>query len=79
MLYKISGTWGNHEGSLVLWVWILALFGAAVAAFGRNLPPSFRARVLSVQGLIGVGFLAFILLTSNPFLRLDPAPSTAAA
>ena len=74
MLYKISGTWGNHEGSLVLWVWILALFGAAVAAFGHNLPPSFRARVLSVQGLIGVGFLAFILFTSNPFLRLDPAP-----
>ncbi len=74
MLYKISGTWGNHEGSLVLWVWILALFGAAVAAFGHNLPASFRARVLSVQALIGVGFLAFILFTSNPFLRLDPAP-----
>ena len=74
MLYKISGTWGNHEGSLVLWVWILALFGAAVATFGHNLPPSFRARVLSVQARIGVGFLAFILFTSNPVLRLDPAP-----
>ncbi len=74
MLYKVSGTWGNHEGSLVLWVWILALFGAAVAVFGRNLPPGFRARVLSVQALIGVGFLAFMLFTSNPFLRLDPAP-----
>ena len=74
MLYKISGTWGNHEGSLVLWVWILALFGAAVAVAGRNLPPSFRARVLAVQALIGVGFLAFMLLTSNPFLRLDPPP-----
>ena len=74
LLYKISGTWGNHEGSLVLWVWILALFGAAVALFGRNLPPGFRARVLAVQALIGVGFLLFMLLTSNPFLRLDPAP-----
>ncbi len=74
LIYKISGTWGNHEGSLVLWVWILALFGAAVAVLGRNLPPVFRARVLSVQALIGVGFLAFMLLTSNPFLRLDPAP-----
>ncbi|MGE3293418.1 MAG: heme lyase CcmF/NrfE family subunit, partial [Geminicoccaceae bacterium] len=74
LIYKISGTWGNHEGSLVLWVWILALFGGAVAVLGRNLPPVFRARVLSVQALIGVGFLAFMLLTSNPFLRLDPAP-----
>jgi cytochrome c-type biogenesis protein CcmF len=74
LIYKISGVWGNHEGSLVLWVWILALFGAAVALFGRNLPPEFRARVLSVQGLIGAAFLAFMLFTSNPFLRLDPAP-----
>ena len=74
MIYKISGAWGNHEGSLVLWVWILALFGGAVAMLGRNLPPVFRARVLAVQALIGVGFLAFMLLTSNPFLRLDPAP-----
>jgi cytochrome c-type biogenesis protein CcmF len=74
LVYKISGTWGNHEGSLVLWVWILSLFGCAVALFGRNLPPSFRARTLAVQALIAVGFLAFMLLTSNPFLRLDPAP-----
>src|SRR5690606_22018108 len=74
LLYKISGVWGNHEGSLILWVLILALFGAAVAAFGGNLPAAFRARVLSVQALIAVGFLAFSLFTSNPFLRLDPAP-----
>lgn len=74
LLYKVSATWGNHEGSLVLWVWILGLFGAAVAAFGRNLPAPFKARVLGVQALIGAGFLAFMLLTSNPFLRLDPAP-----
>src|SRR3546814_2881378 len=59
LLYKISGVWGNHEGSLILWVLILALFGAAVATFGNNLPPAFRARVLSVQALIAVGFLAF--------------------
>jgi cytochrome c-type biogenesis protein CcmF len=75
MLYKISGVWGNHEGSMVLWVLILALFGGAVAGVGGNLPPTLRARVLAVQGMIGVGFLAFILATSNPFLRLDPAPA----
>ena len=74
LLYKISGVWGNHEGSMVLWVLILALFGGAVAGFGANLPPTLRARVIAVQGMIGVGFLAFILATSNPFLRLDPAP-----
>ncbi|WGF88801.1 heme lyase CcmF/NrfE family subunit [Marinivivus vitaminiproducens] len=73
-LYKLAGAWGNHEGSLLMWVWMLALYGGAVALFGRNLPPPFRARVLAIQGLIGVGFLAFMLLTSNPFLRLDPAP-----
>lgn len=74
LLYKISGVWGNHEGSLLLWVWILALFGYAVALFGRNLPDSLKARVLSIQGLIGVGFLLFVIFTSNPFERLDPAP-----
>jgi cytochrome c-type biogenesis protein CcmF len=74
LLYKISGVWGNHEGSLLLWVLILTLFGAAVATFGRNLPPALRARVLAVQGMIGLGFLLFMLFTSNPFLRLDPAP-----
>ncbi|HYC02914.1 MAG TPA: heme lyase CcmF/NrfE family subunit [Azospirillaceae bacterium] len=74
MLYKISGVWGNHEGSLVLWVLMLALFGSAVAAFGSNLPPTLKARVLAVQGMIGVGFLAFMLGTSNPFIRVDPAP-----
>src|SRR4051812_48305538 len=73
LIYKISGVWGNHEGSLVLWVWILALFGGAVAAFGTNLPDAFRARVLSVQGLIGVGFLPFMLLPSTPSLPLPAA------
>jgi cytochrome c-type biogenesis protein CcmF len=75
LIYKVAAAWGNHEGSLVLWVWILALYGTGVALFGRNLPAPFRARVLAVQGLIGVGFLAFMLFTSNPFLRLDPAPT----
>lgn len=74
MLYKISGVWGNHEGSLLLWILILVIFGAAVAVFGGNLPATLKARVLSVQGLIGVGFLAFILFTSNPFSRLLPPP-----
>jgi cytochrome c-type biogenesis protein CcmF len=74
-LYKLTGVWGNHEGSMVLWVFILSLFGACVGTFGTNLPPTLRARVLAVQGMIGVGFLLFILTTSNPFLRLDPVPA----
>ena len=75
LLYRISGVWGNHEGSMVLWVLILSLFGAAVAAFGRNLPPTLKANVLSVQASIAVAFCIFILLTSNPFLRIDPPPA----
>ncbi len=75
LLYKITGVWSNHEGSMILWVFMLALFGAGVAVFGGNLPPALRARVLSVQGMICVGFLLFILFTSNPFLRLYPVPA----
>ena len=74
MLYKISGTWGNHEGSMLLWVLIVTLFGAMAAWFGGNLPPTLRARVLSVQSAIAVAFFAFILFTSNPFLRLETPP-----
>ena len=74
MLYKVAGTWGNHEGSMLLWVLILVIFGGAVAAFGRNLPPGLRARALGVQAWIAIGFYLFILLTSNPFERLDPPP-----
>mgnify|MGYP002016544978 CR=1 FL=1 len=70
MIYKITGVWANHEGSMLLWVLIVALFGAMAAWFGGNLPPTLRARVLSVQAAIGVAFFAFILFTSNPFLRL---------
>ncbi|WP_037372413.1 heme lyase CcmF/NrfE family subunit [Salipiger mucosus] len=74
MLYKISGVWGNHEGSMLLWVLILALFGALAAWFGGNLPPTLRARVLAVQALVGVAFFAFILFTSNPFARVAVPP-----
>jgi cytochrome c-type biogenesis protein CcmF len=75
MIYKISGVWGNHEGSMLLWVLILALFGALIALFGGNLPPTLRARVLSVQAMIAVGFLLFMVTTSNPFERLFPPPA----
>ncbi len=74
LLYRISGVWGNHEGSMVLWVLILAAFGAAVALFGGYLPVRLRANVLSTQASISLAFLVFILLTSNPFERLVPAP-----
>ncbi|MDF1871531.1 heme lyase CcmF/NrfE family subunit [Vannielia sp.] len=74
MLYKISGVWGNHEGSMLLWVLILAAFGAAAAAFGQRLTDTFRARVLAVQASVGVAFYGFILLTSNPCLRLGRPP-----
>ncbi len=74
MLYKVTGVWGNHEGSVLLWVLILALFGACAAFFGNGLPAALRARVLSIQGAIGVAFIAFILFTSNPFLRVEFPP-----
>jgi cytochrome c-type biogenesis protein CcmF len=74
LLFKVTGTWGNHEGSMLLWVLILTFFGALVAVFGVNLPDTLRANVLAVQGFIGAAFLLFILTTSNPFARLDPAP-----
>ncbi|OAN48117.1 c-type cytochrome biogenesis protein CcmF [Paramagnetospirillum marisnigri] len=74
LLYKVAGVWGNHEGSLLLWITILALFGFAVTLFGGNLPPGLKARALAVQAMIAVGFLLFILLTSNPFARVEPPP-----
>ena len=75
LLFKLSGVWGNHEGSMMLWLLILVLFSALVALFGRNLPDTLRANVLAVQAWISVAFILFILLTSNPFMRLDPAPA----
>ncbi|WP_322988301.1 heme lyase CcmF/NrfE family subunit [Hoeflea sp.] len=74
MLYKITGVWGNHEGSMLLWLLILALFSGLVAVFGRNLPDTLKANVLSVQAWITVAFLLFVLLTSNPFARVDLPP-----
>ncbi|MCK1516662.1 heme lyase CcmF/NrfE family subunit [Bradyrhizobium sp. 190] len=74
LLYKITGVWGNHEGSMLLWVLILALFGGLVAAFGNNLPLSLRAHVLAVQGWVAAAFYLFILVTSNPFLRIASPP-----
>jgi cytochrome c-type biogenesis protein CcmF len=74
LIYKITGVWGNHEGSMLLWVSILALFGGLVAAFGNNLPLSLRAYVLAVQAWIASAFYLFILVTSNPFLRIANPP-----
>jgi cytochrome c-type biogenesis protein CcmF len=74
LIYKVTGVWGNHEGSMLLWVSILALFGGLVAIFGQNLPLSLRAHVLSVQAWIASAFYLFILLTSNPFMRIADPP-----
>lgn len=74
LLYKISGVWGNHEGSILLWVLMMAGYGAAVPLFGKALPPGLKARAIAIQALITAGFLAFILFTSNPFERLNPVP-----
>ena len=73
-IYKISGVWGNHEGSMLLWVLILSVFGALAALFGAGIPARLRTLTLAMQGLVSLAFLAFILATSNPFARLDPAP-----
>ncbi|MGD8908976.1 MAG: heme lyase CcmF/NrfE family subunit, partial [Chromatiales bacterium] len=73
-IYKISAVWGAHEGSLLLWAFLLAAWGAAIALFSRNLPLTMVARVLSVMGMISIGFLLFMLFTSNPFDRTFPVP-----
>ena len=75
VIYKFSSVWGNHEGSMLLWVFILSLFGALVAVFGNNLPASLKADALAVQSWIACAFYLFILLTSNPFMRLPQAPA----
>ncbi len=74
MIYKISGVWGNHEGSLLLWVLVLTLFGASAAWFGSNLPATLQARVLGVQSSIAAAFMAFTIFTSNPFWRTASPP-----
>lgn len=75
LIYKITGVWANHEGSILMWVLLLALFGAAISIFGRSLPLSLRSRALAVQGWLCAGFLAFVIFTSNPFERLFPVPA----
>jgi cytochrome c-type biogenesis protein CcmF len=74
LLYRLTSVWGNHEGSMMLWVSILALFGALVAGFGNNLPPRLKANALGVQAWMAAAFELFILTTSNPFLRVSEAP-----
>ena len=74
LIFKISGVWGNHEGSMLLWVLILVLFGALVGLFSSNVPAPLRATVLSVQSWVSTAFLLFILITSNPFQRIAEAP-----
>jgi len=74
LIYRLTSVWGNHEGSMMLWVFILALFGALVAAFGGNLPDKLKADALGVQAWIAAAFELFILMTSNPFLRIADAP-----
>ena len=74
LIYKISGTWGNHEGSLLLWIVILVLFSAVLSLSRQQMSALLKARVLAVQGIVTTAFLAFSLFTSNPFERLDPAP-----
>ena len=73
--YRIAATWGSHEGSMLLWVLILSCWTGAVAIFSGSLPGLLRARILSTMGLVGVGFLLFLLFTSNPFERLVPPPA----
>src|SRR5208337_2328253 len=74
LVYKITGVWGNHEGSMMLWALVLTLCGALIALFSRAMPTKLRADALAVQGLLGAAFLAFILLTSNPFARVAEPP-----
>jgi cytochrome c-type biogenesis protein CcmF len=72
--YRLAATWGSHEGSLLLWTFMLSLWTVAVSLFSRHLPEEMVARVLSVMGIVSLGFLLFMLLTSNPFTRLSPVP-----
>ncbi|KYK76450.1 heme lyase CcmF/NrfE family subunit [Aggregatibacter actinomycetemcomitans] len=70
--YRLSAVWGSHEGSLLLWIWLLSLWSAAVALFSKHLPQEATARVLGIMGIISIGFLLFVLFTSNPFNRTFP-------
>ncbi len=74
LLYKISGTWGNHEGSMLLWILILSLYGIFLVLFEKSMPIVFKVRVLSIQAALSAGFLCFSIFTSNPFMRLSEVP-----
>jgi cytochrome c-type biogenesis protein CcmF len=74
LIFKVTSVWGNHEGSVLLWILILVAFGASVAMFGRRLPRDLQTLVLAVQGLIGAAFMGYAIFTSSPFARLSPAP-----
>ena len=76
--YKLSGAWANHEGSMLLWVSVLALFGGLVARRATALGPRFQARLIQIMGVLALGFYAYLLISSNPFERLDPAPAEGA-
>ena len=74
LIYKIAGVWGAHEGSLLLWAFLLSVWTVAVSFFSKSIPKIMLARVVSVMGMVSVGFESFMLFTSNPFIRLFPAP-----
>ena len=78
MIFKLAGAWGNHEGSMLLWVTVMALAGSLIAAIERRLPERTMLATLGAQAFVGLGFYAFLLLSSNPFERLDPAPAQGA-
>src|SRR3546814_3803622 len=73
LVYRYTAVWGSHEGSLLLWTLILAVWTAVVASLSRKLPEEVVARVLGIMGLVSIGFLSFLIFTSNPFVRLIPA------
>ncbi len=75
LIYKFTAVWGGHEGSMLLWVTILSVWGVAVAIFSRSLPQVFASRVMGVLGMISAGFLLYMLFTANPFTRVFPAPA----
>ena len=74
LIYKISGSWGNHEGSMLLWCWVMSLYGFLVSLNIQKISQSFTIRILMFQGILCFGFVLFLFFWSNPFLILDPAP-----
>src|SRR5690606_555260 len=75
LIFKIAGTWGNHEGSMLLWITVMALAGGLIALVERRLPEKTLLATLAAQAFVALGFYAFVLFSSNPFERIDPAPA----